>query len=163
MREEELLISLLKDLEGHRWNNFEDRWDWKLEEGGKFSVKSSYKNLEDLLILEDKWSDGEKKVFGNTWKSMAPSKVVAFSWKLLLDRIPSKWNLKWRNVLPPDCSIRCVLCGTEDETSRHLFIHCDKVIKVREKVMRWMEISFITPPNLCVHWVVGVRGFGGVL
>lgn len=79
MREEELLISLLKDLEGHRCNNFEDRWEWKLEEGGKFSVKSSYKNLEDLLILEDKWSDGEKKVFGNTWKSMAPSKVVAFS------------------------------------------------------------------------------------
>jgi len=119
-----------------------------LEEGGKFSVKSSYKKLEELLILEDKWNEDEKKAFGDIWKSKAPTKVVAFSWKLLLDRIPSKWNLKIRNVLPPENSTRSVLCGIEEETSKH----CDKVTIVWEKVMRWVEIYFITPPNLFVHW-----------
>jgi len=36
--EEELLISLMEDLEGHRWENKEDRWRWKAEEGGMFTM-----------------------------------------------------------------------------------------------------------------------------
>jgi len=31
----------------------------------------------------------EEGVFGNLWKSPTPLKVVAFSWSLLLDRIPT--------------------------------------------------------------------------
>lgn len=45
-----------------------------------------------------------------------------------------------------------MLCGIEQETSKHVFIHCDKVSRVWEAVMRWLEISFITPPNLFIHW-----------
>jgi len=34
MWEEELLTSLLEDLEGLRWFNEEDEWRWNLEENG---------------------------------------------------------------------------------------------------------------------------------
>jgi len=39
-------------------------------------------------------------VFHQLWKSQAPSKVLALSWKLLLDRIPTWLNLSRRNALP---------------------------------------------------------------
>jgi len=86
-----------------------------------------------------------RRFLGDIWRSMAPTKVVAFSWKLLLDRIPSKWNLQKRNVLPLDISIWCVLCGIDLKTSKHLFLHW-------ESIMRWVETSFISPPNLFINW-----------
>lgn len=49
--EEELLISLMEDLEGHRWDNYEDMWGWKLKGDGGFSVKSScYLKLENMWM-----------------------------------------------------------------------------------------------------------------
>jgi len=57
----------------------------------------------------------QEGVFHKIWKSLAPSKVLAFSWKLL-DRIPSHANLALRNVLSPDLPTSCVLCGRHEET-----------------------------------------------
>jgi len=68
-----------------RWSHEEDRWRWGLEESGIFSVKSTYDKLVGLVLEEDLWSMEEKSVFAKLWKSLAPSKVVAFSWKLLHD------------------------------------------------------------------------------
>jgi len=79
-------------------------------------------------------------------------KVVAFSWKLLLDRIPTRSNLSRRNCLPPDMSTLCVLCGSSKESTNHLFLHCDFSAIVWANVMRWLDFSFITPTNLFVHW-----------
>jgi len=56
--------------------------------------------------------------------------VMAFSWKLLLDRIPTKINLVRRNIFPSDATLNFVLCGDEESTS---FLHCDEVFKVWEK------------------------------
>jgi hypothetical protein len=64
-------------------------------------------------------------IFSLLWKSPAPSKVVAFLWYLLLDRIPTRANLDIRHILDPDSSLLCVLCGRYVETSTHLFLHCD--------------------------------------
>jgi len=47
----------------------------------------------------------EKRVFRQIWKSPAPSKVVAFAWKLLLDRIPTRMNLARMNVLSPESPV----------------------------------------------------------
>jgi len=80
----------------------EDRWRWCLEESGRFSVKSSCGKLEGMVLREDLWSEEDKSVFSKLWKSPAPSKVVAFSWKLLHDRIPTRANLAVRNVLPSE-------------------------------------------------------------
>lgn len=67
-----------------------------------FSLKSMYNKLEDLLLWEEERTEEEMRVFGEIWKSSAPSEVVAFLCKLLLDRTPTRVNLARRNVLPPD-------------------------------------------------------------
>ena len=81
-------------------------------------------------------------------------KVVVFSWKALHNRIPTKDNLRIRNVLSPETSTICMWCGRVDESVVHLFLHCDLAMGVWWKVMRWWNFSFVTPLNLFVHWAV---------
>lgn len=130
----------------------EDVWQWRLDDGGRFTVNSMYKKLEGLLLEERSVTEDQGRVFGNIWKSLAPSKVVAFSWKLLLDRIPTKVNLSYRSVLPPEASLNCVLCNGNLEVTNHLFIHCEFAQGVWAGLFSWLGISFLSPPNLFIHW-----------
>lgn len=117
--EEQLLCDLRENLVGVRLGAEEDGWRWRLEDEGYFTVKSAYEKLEGLVLNDDLWSDEERVVFAQVWNSPAPLKVVAFSWKLLLDRIPTRENLAVRSALPLEVSTLCVLCGNGVETSNH--------------------------------------------
>lgn len=64
-----------------------------------FSVKSCYTILQNLGLVVGGLTREEAGVFHDMWKSKAPSKVLAFSWNLLLDRIPTKVNLLRRHLL----------------------------------------------------------------
>jgi len=104
------------------------------------------------MLEESMASIEERRVFSHIWKSPAPSKVVAFSWKLLHDRIPTKVNLWHMQVLPPDTSVSCVLCEGNVELVNHLFIHCEFAMEVWKGVWRWFEVSLELPPNLFLLW-----------
>ena len=82
-----------------------------MKEDGCFSVKSAYEKLQGLVLVDELVAEDEKLVFSQIWKSPAHLKVVAFSWRLFLDRIPTRVNLHVRNVLPSDAQLACVLCG----------------------------------------------------
>lgn len=105
--ENELLMELLEDLEGFRGFLEEDVWWWRLEDNGGFTVKSMYKKLEGLMLEECSISEEQGSMFTHIWKSSTPAKVAAFSWKLLHDRIPTKFNLSHRQILPPESSLTC--------------------------------------------------------
>ncbi|AES94340.1 hypothetical protein MTR_5g013360 [Medicago truncatula] len=107
-------------LEGMVWSEAEDGRKWSLEDTGVFTVKSAYNKLEVLVLVEDRWREEERRVFKSLWKVPAPSKVVAFTWKVLLDRIPSKVNRANRNVLPLDGSLaegKAGCFGVQDSSS----------------------------------------------
>jgi len=89
-----------------------------------------------IFFVNGGLSREEEVVFRDLWKSKAPSKILAFSWTLLLDRIPTK---------------RCVFSDHEDETVVHLFLYCHVISKVWMKVMSWLQFHFITLPNLFLH------------
>ena len=118
MWEEEVLLSIKKDLDGIRLSLQDDVWRLKLEDSGVFSIKSSYKKLEGLVFREVLWRDVEKGVFDKLWKSSAPSKVVAFAWRVLLNRAPTKANLALRNVLGQEESNVCVTCNMMEVLER---------------------------------------------
>jgi hypothetical protein len=129
-----------------------DFWAWKLDEGGSYSVKSCYSLIERLEMSDMIIGQEEKRVLNYNWLSPAPLKVLAFSWTLLQDRIPTQVNLALRRVLGGGEEARlCVLCGRMEESASHLFLHCEVAVKVWTMVLKWVNLNFITPPNLVTH------------
>jgi len=55
-------------------------------------------------------SNLEEMVFESILKSSTSLKVLVFSWRLLLYRLPTKSNLIRRNVLLSNDNINCILC-----------------------------------------------------
>jgi hypothetical protein len=97
--ENELLTELLAALEGVIMSDTIDRWIWKPGNGGLFSVKSTYVFLDSTLNISTPRSSLDSFAFKFIWKSGVPSKVSALSWQLLLNKIPTRENLRRRNVL----------------------------------------------------------------
>lgn len=79
--EANLINNLLALLEDVVLGGEEDRWVWLPDEGGLFSVKSAYSILENIFLMDEGVGALEEGVFSLLWKSSAPTKVVAFSWK----------------------------------------------------------------------------------
>lgn len=122
-----------------------DEWRWRPGEDGVCTVNSCYKLLEGLWLVDGDLNGLEKVVFGYLWKSRATSKVLAFVWDTLLNRITTRVNLAARGVLVEDSSRSCVLCGVRDEMEVHLFLHCEEVQRVWKKLMSWLHCNFIIP------------------
>lgn len=90
--EEDLLLefeNLIKPIVLHQR---EDTWTWKPHASGLFNTNSAYEVLLNNENHGVMLADVEVKAFRLLWKSKAPLKVVAFSWQLLLDRLPTKIN-----------------------------------------------------------------------
>ncbi|GKU99946.1 hypothetical protein SLEP1_g12720 [Rubroshorea leprosula] len=72
--------------------NVKDTWRWRPDNEGNYTTRSAYEQLakkEESTLLEYK----------NIWSAQVPSKVAAFSWQMLLDRIPTKANLAKRGIM----------------------------------------------------------------
>jgi hypothetical protein len=96
--EETLLEELVRVLPGVELKEEEDEWRWVLEDNGSFSVKSVYLLLGRVFGQTSNLSDQDLRVLNNIWKSPAPSKVIAFAWKLLRYRISTRVNLEHRGI-----------------------------------------------------------------
>ena len=79
----------------------EDVWFWTHSPIGHYSVKLAYSNLIKGLPASGIHAGVVLQAVSRVWTSWAPSKVVVFSWQLLLDRIPTRSNLiRWGVPLP---------------------------------------------------------------
>jgi len=121
-----------------------------VEDDGSFSVNSCYRILEMWSLIDDNIPESEERVLALIWKGQSPLKVLAFVWTLLLDRIPTRMDLAFRGVLNEEASKSCVVCGREEETASHLFLHCDVVMRIWQRMMCWLEFHFLN--NLFVHF-----------
>jgi len=149
--EDRILEELLVDLGGFMRLDVPDRWWWKLEEKGSFSVSSMYRKLDEMVVTVSS-TEVQLSAFTHIWKSPAPSKVIAFSWKLLRDRILTRVNLSRRHVLPLDSALSCVLCKGVPEVSDHLFLNCVTATAVWTKLLSWLGFTYHPPPDLFYHW-----------
>jgi hypothetical protein len=113
-------------------------------------MKSAYDVIMDFGVDMHNFSTYELKIFSSIWESPAPSKVVAFSWQLLHDRLPTKVNLAKRGVLGQEVEVKCVWCDHSPEASNHLFLHCNVAHRVWLEIFKWLGVVIVMPPNMMV-------------
>jgi hypothetical protein len=122
--EETLYRQLEEILASFHFLEHDDCWLWRENLDDGFTVKSCYELLSADSLMTGVLEPWQESVFSNIWKCAAPSKVCAFSWQLLLNRIATKDNL-WKRRMIDDQQIRCIHCDVETESATHLFLFCE--------------------------------------
>jgi hypothetical protein len=152
--EQELVVLLRNLLESVVLSPEDDCWCWLPDPDKGFSVNSSYKLLSKELLTEGVVDVDLERVLDSIWSSSAPSKVIAFSWQLLYDRISTRSNLEIRGIIGPELPWECVGCVGKKETSCHLFLHCPCVMKVWQEIFRWLGVEIVIPSSLTILFEV---------
>ncbi|KAL8552119.1 hypothetical protein ACS0TY_000978 [Phlomoides rotata] len=70
-----------------------------------------------------------------------PIEAIAYAWRVLWDRLPTKVNLQRRNVISSNDNLKCVFCGDKDESGNHIFFECQFSYKVWMSCFNWLVIS----------------------
>jgi hypothetical protein len=156
--EEELVVQLENLLQNVTLSQVSDKWIWSFDDDGVFSVKSAYQYLAAAMGNLTVLPAMEASVFKKIWSSPAPSKIIAFSWQLLYNRLPSKRNLSRRGVGNFTENQTCGWCVDSQESDIHLLLHCNFAQSVWRAVCNWLGLNITIPPNLYILFLCFVDG-----
>ncbi|KAL5122959.1 hypothetical protein HKD37_02G003650 [Glycine soja] len=142
----DLAISFLSEVEGKSIQNFgSDTWVWAADVSGIYSTRSAYSLFWEKVAVENLHD-----CFEDLWKIKIPSKIGVFAWRMLWDRLPTKSNLRARQVQIPDMT--CPFCSRVEENASHIFIHCIKI-----QPIWWETMSSSLEHKRPFYAVVGIR------
>ncbi|KAJ0611749.1 putative RNA-directed DNA polymerase [Helianthus annuus] len=110
-----------------------DRWSWVPEDSGEFSVKSAY------VLMGSKEVDASRFIW--EWCKWTPLKCNIFAWRAVMDRLPTKLELRKRSIQVGD--VMCPLCGSGEESADHLFTACSFATAIWSKISSWCKVPFI--------------------
>ena len=80
-----------------------DCWKWEAEPNGCYSTRSAYNMLQESSV-----GANPDEALQNLWKLKIPSKAAIFAWRLIKDRLPTKSNLRRRQIEINDST--CPFC-----------------------------------------------------
>ncbi|GKV53880.1 hypothetical protein SLEP1_g60393, partial [Rubroshorea leprosula] len=132
------MLGLINNL--HPIKDQTDHWEWKHNKEGEYSVKTAYG------LLSNNIDNSRTQMHKGTWSKLIPTKISAFGWQVLQNKIPTKLNLYQRGIIP-DNSLMCGLCDDDIEDTNHLFIHCRVAHSVRSKCARWWRFLTAHPKS----------------
>ncbi|GKV46811.1 hypothetical protein SLEP1_g53774 [Rubroshorea leprosula] len=112
-----------------------DKWEWVHKRDGKYSSSSA------CSLLSNAQQTPNEKCFKRICNHNIPSKIAAFNWRVVLDKIPTKKNLLKRGIDSVMDDVKCRLCEEEDEDSAHLFLRCKVVKWIWKECAKWWGIS----------------------
>jgi hypothetical protein len=130
-----------------------DSWVWNPGKGNGFSVKLTYVFLDHSLYNYVQLSSLESFTYKFIWKSGVPSKVSALAWQLLLNRIPTRENLRRHRIITTGNSC-CPLCNEVEESACHLFLYCRYTAGIWYAIYRWFGVCVVLPPSLPVSYAM---------
>jgi hypothetical protein len=150
--EEELFSQLMDLLQHKELTRDDDSWFCEIGADGGFAVKDGYCFLSKNFLPGPDWNMDLGCAVKNVWKSLAPSKIVIFSWQLLLQKLPTRANLSRRGVLQPPSDLLCAWCHSEVETEAHLFTTCSVAVEVWAAIYSWLGIITVVPGSLLLSF-----------
>jgi len=152
--ENELAIAFMDDISAISIQyQVQDSMSWKAEPNGLYSTKSAYR-----LLMSSASPVPQRSLFQNLWKLKIPPRAGVFSWRLLLDRLPTRANLLRRNV--PIQDSLCPLCGGHQEEAGHLFFHCNLTRGLWGESMKWIQAIGALSNDPASHFTQFCNGFG---
>jgi len=111
-----------------------DKWIWKGGGLQSFTVSSAYN-----LVRKDNEADSSP-IFSKLWRCKTVPSAVLMAWRVLENKLATRVNLSRRGVQLE--SLRCVLCGKEEESCSHLFFVCSFAWRVWCLCYRWLGVLF---------------------
>ena len=131
-----------------------DSWIWKPESNGYYSSRSAYR------LLQGNSDEGSMDdIFKDLWKLKIPTKASIFAWSLIRDRLPTKSNLRRRQIDISDSL--CPFCSIKEETASHLFFDCSKTQHLWWESLSWIGTSGAYPINPRHHFLQHNNGMNG--
>lgn len=117
-------------------------------------MKKCYELLCNFLTAENvQVRDDVAAACKRIWKNDAPSKVLIFTWRVLLERVATRDALSRRGILHSQNDLCCVLCFRENESVEHLFLACNVVKSIWSQVFSWMGVPIVEPEDVISHFV----------
>ncbi|GKU94169.1 hypothetical protein SLEP1_g7697 [Rubroshorea leprosula] len=135
--EREEAKELQKKIEGKQIHkDIPDTWKWEHSKEGNYSTKTAYR-----LLANEQNGRETTSIYKRVWNPIIPSKISAFNWQLLQDRIPTKSNLQRKGIISGLGDRKCALCEGEVEDSSHLFLKCRVAKWLWKACGKWWGIS----------------------
>ena len=147
LREVAMFTDLCNDL---RLNSLKvstsDSWTWWPHSSRVYSVSTAYRIQLDAPITE------EGEIINQVLSLFSPSNILAFSWRLLIDRVQTICNLRKRMVIQNAEDATCPFCGLEEEYANHLFYTFSFSYSVWASCFKWLGISSVFPKSGFDHF-----------
>ncbi|KAH1246600.1 hypothetical protein GmHk_06G016648 [Glycine max] len=86
-------------------------------------------------------------IFSVVWNLKVPKKVQYFVWRLVMDRLPTKLNLRRRNIQLHEMQYRCPWCNDEEESSSMA------TTTIWNTIYSWIDISTTIPQSVIAHFL----------
>ncbi|KAJ0546413.1 putative reverse transcriptase zinc-binding domain-containing protein [Helianthus annuus] len=132
--------SLMQQLNSVKIITKEDRWHWKTNSRGEFSVATVRKQLSKIEAAEEE----ETWKYWNQW---TPPKVNYFTWRVSLTRISVKQELVRRRI--PLSNQLCSRCGLQEETVDHLICGYMRSRSIWKNILTWLKLPASTEFRSC--------------
>ncbi|KAH1215344.1 putative ribonuclease H protein [Glycine max] len=127
------MAAFMADIEGIQIQPLSrDFLSWRADPAGYYSTMSAYY----LLKAEDSPNPVDSN-YKTIWSLHIPPRASAFTWRILKNRLPTRDNLRRRNVELP--SYNCPLCDQEGETVGHIMYSCRKTCHLWWETLRWVN------------------------
>jgi hypothetical protein len=144
------LIALLNQVRPCRVIN--DRRIWLASTTSKFSVNSAYLGLLNRSVTDS--LDATMVIsLKKLWKNNVPSKISIFSWRLLLEKLPTREALFCKGIITNSLERGCVLCSNMEESVAHVFLHCHVTVAIWQHILGWMDTGFFMTGNVQDHFI----------
>jgi len=124
----------------------QDMWSWEGDSCGRYTVRSAYEFLNRNLLLES-----QDETFKALWEIKVPSKATIFACRLIRERLPTKNNLRKRNVETND--VTCPFCRSHDQDKAHLFFTCANILPLWWESRSWVNVVGAFSENPKQHFL----------
>jgi len=114
---------------------------WGEKANKKYTVNSAYE------CLAKQTRGTQQAAFELVWKAKAFPNVLTTTWRVLIDRIPTREGLCRRGVPA------CVLCLVKEESCQHLFIDFKYAQLVWSLCLKWLGFELVQHNDPKIHFV----------